>query len=54
MAIRFSNSRCSSMARPVYRASALRPLVGVSRFAKQAWINRHGGTLDSGKEGEAP
>jgi hypothetical protein len=42
------------MARPVYCASALRPVVSVSRSAKQAWINRHGGTLDSGKESEAP
>jgi hypothetical protein len=42
------------MARRVYRATALRPVVGVSRSAKQAWINRHSGALDSDKEGEAP
>jgi hypothetical protein len=42
------------MARPVYPATALRPVVGVSRSAGQAWINRHGGTLDSEKEGGEP
>ena len=52
--IRFSNSQCSRMTRPVYCASALRPVVGVSRSAKQVWINRHSGTLDSGKESESP
>ena len=52
--IRFSNSQCSRMTRPVYCANPLRPVVGVSRSAKQVWINHHGGTLDSGKESEAP
>jgi hypothetical protein len=42
------------MARPFCLAAPLRPVVGVSRSTKQAWIYRHSGTLDSGKEGDAP
>jgi hypothetical protein len=52
--IRFFNSLCSSMAAPTYLANPLRAVVRVSISTRQAWINRHSGTLDSGKEGEAP
>ena len=54
MTTRFSNAQCSSMARPFYLATALRPVIRVSRSTTQPWINRHSGTLDSGKEGKAP
>jgi hypothetical protein len=42
------------MARPSYLAIALRAVVRVSKSLSEPWINRHIGTLDSGKEGEAP
>ena len=42
------------MAKPFYLANPLRPVVRVSTSTRQTWINRHSGTLDSGKEGEAP
>src|SRR5262245_19869710 len=54
VAVRFSNSQCWSMARPSYLAIALRTDVRVSESVAQLRINRHGGTLDSDKEGEAP
>jgi len=42
------------MARPSHLASALRPVVRVARFTEYAWMDRHGATLDSRMEGEAP
>jgi hypothetical protein len=54
VSIRIFNSRCSSMARPFYLATALRPVVRVTRSTTQGWINRHSGAPDSNKEGEAP
>ena len=48
------NSQCSSLARPVCPATALRPVVRVSRLAKQEWIKRYSGMPDGGKEGGEP
>jgi len=42
------------MPRPFYLATALRVVVHLSGSNIQPRINRQGGALDSGKEGEAP
>jgi hypothetical protein len=42
------------MARPFYLATALRAVVCMAGSMTQPWINRYSGTLDSGKEGDAP
>ena len=52
MTIRLFNAQCPSMAWPLYLAVAIRPVVRVSRFTTETWINRHGATVDGGKEGD--
>ena len=54
VSIQCFNSQCPSMAGPFHLATPLRPVVRVARSTGQPWINRHGATVDSGKEGEAP
>jgi hypothetical protein len=51
---RIFNSECLQIARLSYGAAAPRLAGGVSRSMTQPWINRHRGTPDSGKGGEAP